>query len=154
MSDIPTISAEKLCALTGLTDRRHRQLAKEGYFPSPIKSEYQLSPTIKGMFQYFKERLTSKTNADERIKTARAEKLEIQNAALKRDLLPIEEVRRDVTRGFTELKTQLLVIPRRLAQPLAMETDAVVIEERVEKELLGVLETMANGEWIDKGEPK
>src|SRR5256885_3244989 len=31
-----TISADRLCSLTGLTDRRHRQLAKEGYFPPPM----------------------------------------------------------------------------------------------------------------------
>lgn len=50
-----SISAEKLCQLTGLTDRRHRQLAKEGYFPPPIESEYQLVPTLQGMFRFYRE---------------------------------------------------------------------------------------------------
>jgi len=50
-----TITAEKLCALSGLTDRRHRQLAKEGYFPNPVESQYQLTPTIQGLFRYYRE---------------------------------------------------------------------------------------------------
>ena len=56
MADAPqTISAEKLCALSGLTDRRHRQLAGEGYFPQPIEAQYQLAPTIQGLFKYYRE---------------------------------------------------------------------------------------------------
>ena len=41
--------------LTGLTDRRHRQLADEGMFPLPKKGEYQLVPTIQGLFRYYRE---------------------------------------------------------------------------------------------------
>lgn len=49
------ISATALSALTGLTDRRHRQLARDGYFPEPVKSEYLLTPTIRGLFRYYRE---------------------------------------------------------------------------------------------------
>lgn len=57
MADDPKqlISAEKLCALSGLSDRRHRQLAGDGYFPPPIESQYQLVPTISGLFRYYRE---------------------------------------------------------------------------------------------------
>ncbi|NBR87398.1 MAG: hypothetical protein EBT61_18160 [Verrucomicrobia bacterium] len=135
-----TIHADKLCALTGLTDRRHRQLAKAGYFPPPDKSEYQLAATIKGLFQYYREQKEKRGNSDERIKKARAEKLEIGNEVLRRDLLPAEEVRRDIMRGFGELKSQLLTIPRRVSQSLAIATDPVTIEESLNKEIVGVLE--------------
>lgn len=144
MADSPqTISAEKLCALTGLTDRRHRQLAKSGYFPSPVMSEYQLAPTIKGMFQYYREQKDKKTNTDERIKKARAEKLELANEATRKEMIPAEEVRREVTRAFYELKTQLLVIPRRVGEPLAFITDPIQIEERITAEVISVLESMS-----------
>lgn len=136
-----TIHADKLCALTGLTDRRHRQLAKAGYFPPPAMSEYQLAPTIKGMFQYYREQKAKQKSSKERIDKARAEKLEIGNETLKRELLPAEEVRRDVTRAFVELKTQLLVIPRRVGQELALESDPVAVEERVNAELVSVLDS-------------
>jgi hypothetical protein len=57
-------------------------------------------------------------------------------------------VRLDVTRGFTELKTQLLVIPRRVAQPLSMESDPVAVEERIQAEIESVLETMSRDQWL------
>jgi hypothetical protein len=145
-----TIHADKLCALTGLTDRRHRQLAKAGYFPPPKLSEYQLSPTIKGMFQFYREQGQKKTHTDEDIKGERLRKLKIANDASLRDLIPAEEVRRDITRGFTELKTQLLIIPRRLGQPLAMVTDSVEVEERIQAEIVSTLETFHAGEWTAK----
>jgi hypothetical protein len=145
-----SITAEKLCALTGLTDRRHRQLAKAGYFPPPVMSEYQLAPTIKGMFQFYREQKDKQKGSDERIKKARAEKLELANEATKKDLIPAEEVRREVTRAFQELKGQLLIIPRRLGQPLALETDPVSIEEKIHKELVSVLEARSVAELAEE----
>jgi hypothetical protein len=142
------LTSEKLCALTGMTDRRHRQIAAEGFFPSPVKGEYQLSATIKGMFQYYRDQSKRKTQTDEEIKGERLRKLKIANDASLRDLIPAEEVRLDVTRGFTELKTQLLVIPRRVAQPLSMESDPVAVEERIQAEIESVLETMSRNEWM------
>lgn len=66
MAEAPqTITAEKLCALTGLTDRRHRQLATEGWFPAPIESAYLLTPTINGLFRYYRE-----SNQRTKLKTA------------------------------------------------------------------------------------
>lgn len=55
MSQPQTISADKLSALTGLSDRRHRQLADDGFFPKPDGGQYLLTPTISGMFRYFRE---------------------------------------------------------------------------------------------------
>jgi hypothetical protein len=54
-TQIQTIPAKRLCALTGLTDRRHRQIADEGYFPPPVAGEYQLNATIAGLFKYFQK---------------------------------------------------------------------------------------------------
>jgi hypothetical protein len=51
-----TIVATELCKLTGLTDRRHRQLAHDGYFPPPIRGKYQFEATIRGNFKYYQER--------------------------------------------------------------------------------------------------
>ncbi len=54
------IEADRLCSLTGLTDRRHRQLAAAGYFPPPIRGQYQASKTIQGLFRHFRELLARK----------------------------------------------------------------------------------------------
>src|SRR6185369_16937639 len=74
---VEKISSDKLCELTGLTDRRHRQLAKEGWFPNPLKGEYQKEKTVAGLFKYFREQLSKKDNkarkAEERLKNAKAD---------------------------------------------------------------------------------
>jgi hypothetical protein len=81
------LSAEKLCELSGLTDRRHRQLADEGYFPPPIKGDYQPWPTIRGMFRYFREQLHKKGDslaAEQKLKCkAQREKTEVETEILR-----------------------------------------------------------------------
>jgi len=94
--DSDTISADDLEALTGLTDRRHRQLAKEGYFPPPERSQYQLTATIHGMFKYYAEQLHKKDDnlASERKKytVARREKLVLETEILRRLYVPRSEI--------------------------------------------------------------
>lgn len=57
------ISWQDLCALTGLTDRRHRQLAEQGYFPAPIRGHYRRRETVAGLFKYFQEQLTRRDDS-------------------------------------------------------------------------------------------
>jgi len=71
------IHADKLCELTGLTDMRHRQLAKAGYFPNPIRAEYELTRTIQGLFRYYREQAQESP-----IDAKRLEKLTKENALL------------------------------------------------------------------------
>lgn len=69
-----TITADKLCALTGLTDRRHRQLAKAGYFPPPKNAEYDLALTVKGLFDYYRQtKETRDVILDARVKLIEAQ---------------------------------------------------------------------------------
>lgn len=93
-----SIAADKLCALTGLTDRRHRQLAKAGYFPPPVKSEYQLSATIKGLFKYYREgnQNSNESLLGEKLRETRhrANLLEMEEKEKLRQLLPAADVER------------------------------------------------------------
>lgn len=70
------LDAERLCGLTGLTDRRHRQIAKDGYFPPPVGGKYKLTETLRGLFRYYRE-LSQKRNSsteDEKRKKLTAER--------------------------------------------------------------------------------
>lgn len=51
------VSYEELAEFTGLglTDRRYRQLAKDGFFPPPLQGKYQFEPTIRGLLRYLRE---------------------------------------------------------------------------------------------------
>ncbi len=57
-----SISSEQLCAITGLTDRRHRQLATAGYFPPPIQGRYQAGATLLGVIKYQRALIQKKSN--------------------------------------------------------------------------------------------
>lgn len=57
------IGGEELCKLTGLTDKRHRQIAKAGYFPPPENGLYQLRPTFAGLLKYYRDSSSRKTRA-------------------------------------------------------------------------------------------
>lgn len=57
-----TITAEQLCSYTGLSDRRHRQLASAGFFPPPILGRYQAGKTLLGIIRYQRELIHKKSN--------------------------------------------------------------------------------------------
>lgn len=126
MSDTKTISADKLCAITGLTDRRHRQIAKEGYFPPPTGGEYQLTPTLVGLFRYYREsyQKTAKTLADDKQQKIRKEieLLELKIQEQNRRLVPAEEVRR-VWNAVTTAIGQIIT-----ASELPQKTKVEIVE--------------------------
>lgn len=132
--------------LVNRTRERIGQLVREGKLPALPSGRLDLTAAMPAFVGYLDERMAARSTTDERIKAARAEKLELANEATKRDLIPAEEVRREVTRAFQELKGQLLIIPRRLGQPLALETDAVTVEEKINAEIVSVLESRSVAE--------
>src|SRR5438128_4051480 len=74
-----TILAERLCALSGLTDRRHRQLASQGFFPPPIRGEYQAGATIQGLLRYYREQSSRTRNQRDQIDGEKLRKLKLAN---------------------------------------------------------------------------
>jgi len=116
-----TITSEKLCALTGLTDRRHRQLAKDGWFPPPIRGEYQLSPTVKGILKFYRTAMEGKQQGS-RFREARdmREEARARSAMVKAKMdesqaVPVEHAIRLVTKAASQVRTRLLAIPAKAA---------------------------------------
>lgn len=50
-----TITSDELREITTLTERRHQQIADEGFFPAPVDGKYQLVPTMAGMIRFYRE---------------------------------------------------------------------------------------------------
>lgn len=90
------IEAEKLCLLTGLTDRRHRQLAEQGWFPAPRDSEYLLVPTLQGMFRYYREAGQREKKNLVELKAGKLErenkKLDLEIAVTEKKMIAVKEV--------------------------------------------------------------
>lgn len=73
-----TISAKELCEYTGLTDQRHRQLAKANWFPDPVEGMYKRKATIRGVINYYQKtdertRSTKEAIAQEKLKKEKRE---------------------------------------------------------------------------------
>jgi hypothetical protein len=64
MAEPGAITVTQLARLSGLTDRRLRELAGEGWFPKPTDGRYQLVPTIQGLLRYYREREQSRIMQD------------------------------------------------------------------------------------------
>ena len=160
MAEIQTISGARLCTLTGLSDRRHRQLADDGYFPPPIKGEYQLTPTIQGMFRYYRE-LQGRSNDDfamERLRKTRAEAhlAELRLSRERKESLDAQSVFKSWENILLTLRQKLLALPSKVAPRLVYLEHQHDIERELEKEvtetLVDLSKPIAYEEKDDDGE--
>ena len=148
MSDAAqTLDAERLCALTGLTDRRHRQLAGDGYFPPPVRGRYQLTPTIQGMFRYYREQAARGNDefATERLRKTRAEAnlAEIRLHKERRNAFDRKAVLRTWENIIMVIRQKLLALPSKVSPRLAYMDDQKAIEADLEKEVRDALEELS-----------
>jgi len=151
---IQTLSAERLCLLTGLTDRRHRQLAGEGYFPPPIKGQYQITPTMQGMFRYYREQQnkgSSEFNL-ERLRKTRAEAnlAEIRLAKETKHALDAKAVFRAWENIVLVVRQKLLSLPTKVAPRLVYEDNQQNIEAELDKEICDALEELSKPQAYDE----
>ena len=134
--NVQTIHGEKLEALTGLTDRRHRQLAKAGYFPSPVRGMYQLVATLRGMFNYYRELLNE--SADDKLKLVRRQLLEDKLARIRGELVKTDELRLEVSTAIVACKARILALAEVCKVELGLtdaqaETVAVRVREALDE---------------------
>lgn len=92
---VETIASKDLATLTGLTDRRHRQLADEGFIPAPVRGRWKKEATISGLFRYFREKKVGAAAVDEeRIRKVRAEadRVEMENELTRGRVVDVKDV--------------------------------------------------------------
>ncbi len=145
--NIQTIPAEQLCTLTGLSDRRHRQLAKDGYFPSPINGQYQLTLTLQGMFRYYREQQNKGNDefAMERIRKTRTEAnlAEIRLAKERKDALDRKSVLETWENVVMVIRQRLLSLPSKLSPRLVFIDGQGEIEKELDREIVEALSDLS-----------
>lgn len=92
---IPKLRADELSDITGLTDRRIRQIAAEGYFRPPVESMYETVHTLSGFIRYQRERL-SNLNEELRVEQQALVKARRETAEVNLAMLRGEYVRKDI----------------------------------------------------------
>ncbi len=128
-----TISAAQLCALTGLSDRRHRQLASAGYLPPPIAGQYQKESTIAGLFKHFRELLAKKNEKvkeeQEKLTRAKRQTAEEELAILRNEYVKKSEIAPALRNISLHQRAQLLrKYEQELAPKLAGRTALEILE--------------------------
>jgi DNA-binding Lrp family transcriptional regulator len=74
-----------------------------------------------------------------RRESAAADKLEIENAKTRGELVAIEDVTRTVAKEYTYVRASILSMPSKLAKPIAMEDDPSVCMSMMKKEVDEIL---------------
>ena len=142
MPDSFIITGEKLESFTGLTDRRHRQIAKAGYFPPPKDGMYDGNLAIRGVFKYYSETRGDDTRnlAEEKYMKLRADRqlAELKLSEGQKSVIPIAAVTDYLSRlsaKWDQLLTQKLEteIPARLVGKdiVAARAEARVVHDEI-----------------------
>lgn len=133
-----TITGEQLEALTGLTDRRIRQLAKLGYFPPPVRGVYQQGATIRGLFKYYREDRHAQTSTMNDVKLgkmrAEMELAQIKVAEAKNEVMSVAQGEEFIARFAAKLN-QLLSQKVEIEAPARM-VGKDIVAARAEARLL------------------
>ena len=137
------ISAEMLCEITKLTDRRHRQLADDGYFPPPIAGVYQMVPTLTGIVNYLREMAdrNSDSMAEEKLRKTRAERqlAELKLSRERHESLDAQAVIKAWSGILVTIRQKLLALPSKVSPRLAYVDAQPEVEEILEKEVTEAL---------------
>lgn len=96
-----TIHASQLEQLTGLTDRRLRQIAKLGFFPAPKGGVYPFASTLRGLFIYYRGLNQNEMRQNKLMEEHR--KLKILNDLKEGQLVPVEKVKHTHSRTLARI---------------------------------------------------
>ena len=138
---MPLYPASTIAKLFNLSERRIRQLAKEGIIPKTERGKYELVGAVQGYVAYLQDRAlgqevkTTDIQAQRlRLIKAQADDKELELQAKRGELLPANEVKAVWSRLVIATKTGFLALPDRLKQMLTLsdkERDVIDAEVRV-----------------------
>lgn len=118
----PTVPVSTLAKLFNLTSVRVQQLAADGIIQKSGRGRYDLWPSVRAYIAYLQERKVNQWDSDEdnpteikkqqlRRTKEEADKLELQNARTRGELVPVFKVKRMGEQVMSAIKTKLLNMP-------------------------------------------
>lgn len=97
--------------LTGLGERRLRQLATEGFFPQPVENQFDLVQTVKGVLGYYRDAKNRYRESVDRLKAVKLEretqKIELELKRMEGETVEIAAVNEFLLHVATLQKTAL-----------------------------------------------
>ena len=148
-----TLTTEELRELTGLTDRRHRQLAEAGHIPQPTNGKWKTVATIQGLLRFYRSSHESKTGKASDLKLererhrVRREKVLADEAEGK--VIGFESAKRVFGLCAAKVKTRVLAAASKLA-PLCEGKDLLARQELMTAELTDALGELDRAKLTEK----
>lgn len=132
------LKTAQLALLLGLTTRRVNQLAEEGVIVRAGHGEFDGPASIKNMLAMAANKAKStetaidKEREEARLKKEQADNVELKNAKLRKELLPVDEVVRVWSEQISEIRSGLLAVVSRVRQRVSLSAeDAAVLDEEI-----------------------
>lgn len=132
------LKTAQVALLLGLTTRRINQLAEEGIMTRLGHGEFDGAASIQNYIAHVSNRAKDKEVAidkereEARLKKEQADNVELKNAKLRKELLPIEEVSRVWSEQISSIRSGLLAVVSRVRQRTSLSAeDAVVLDEEI-----------------------
>lgn len=124
MSDAPSASGagmiplEQAAQLLMLTSVRLRQLAKDGWFPAPVKGKVSLVLTVQGYIKFLRDedRRSSKSATASGLQATRQREIEMRMAREEGELLPLVEALGVIDEYASAVTTSIKNLPARYSR--------------------------------------
>lgn len=129
MSTTATHPVGTIAKLLMLSPRRVQQLTADGVIPRAERGRYEIAPAVQGYIKYLQDRaITGNGDIDyatekSRLTKAQADLAEIEVARSRGDVVGAEQLTRNLTNLFTEIRTNMRNIPGRVSSSLLGLTD-------------------------------
>lgn len=133
-----TVTTAQLAALLGITGAWVRELASDGTIPKDGRNAFTLGPALRGYLDHLDKRAKADRGGDatERMANLKAERMELELAKERRDLIPMEMAGEIVLFGAQIARTELSGLPARFTRDRELR-------QRLEAEVAAMLTRMS-----------
>lgn len=146
------VRGKDLAAIFGVTDRRIRQLTKDGILPQVGRGKYVLGDAIQSYIKHLQERVKEAAKSVDpkdlqkeltRLRKAQADKAELEVAEYQGKLHRAEDVEAEWTEMLSNFRAKMLALPTKLAPMLAMQDDIQEVQAMLKAGIYEALQELS-----------
>jgi phage terminase Nu1 subunit (DNA packaging protein) len=143
------VSTAEISEILGLSDRRIRQLEKEGALVKIRRGKYDLKASVQRYIEYIKEQAEKTeeelnlTKEKTLLTRANRQKVELELQIMQGELHRSEDVRRVMNNMLGAFRARVLAIPSKAAPQLLAQTDLAVVQDIIKKEVYEALQELS-----------
>jgi len=145
------ITLEVASRLLMIGTERIRQLSKMGYVPIPKRGHTTIVGAVQGYIRFLKDdaRKDTRTQADSRVRDARAKEIELRNSVRLRELIPVEDAAAALDLVVGRVREEINGLPARVTRDMVLRRK---IEAEVNEAQGRIAEALgASAAFVEKG---